>query len=78
MSTAHLDWRGHSIGPARPCRICRHPALMRDEHDIPCHKTCAEAHAQAATPTDQAQPSDGLVVDLDTYRQPARPVRRTA
>jgi hypothetical protein len=40
--TTVLDWRHHRIGPLRPCVLCGRPALMRDEADEPCHKTCAE------------------------------------
>ncbi|GIH21480.1 hypothetical protein [Rugosimonospora africana] len=40
-----LDWRGvSSVGPLRPCRICRQPAMMRDPDGRPCHKVCAEQH----------------------------------
>jgi len=39
-----LDWRTHSVGPARPCRLCHRPAFCRDEHGRPCHKVCAERH----------------------------------
>lgn len=68
-----LDWRAHSVGPARPCRICRVPAICRDEHDRPCHKVCAEQQQPAAA----AAGPDALVVDLAAYRT-ARPDRRTA
>lgn len=37
-----LDWSKHQTGPPQPCRICGQPALMRDQHSNPCHKTCAE------------------------------------
>lgn len=38
-----LNWSKHRVGQ-RPgkCRICKRPALMRDEKDKPCHKTCVE------------------------------------
>ena len=57
-----LDWRDHSVGPARPCRICTRPAICRDEHGQPCHKTCAEQH-----PTAEDAPN-ALVIDLAAYR----------
>lgn len=47
-----LDWRTHKTGPTRPCRICRRPAMLRDENDVPCHKTCAEAQANRPRPKD--------------------------
>jgi hypothetical protein len=39
-----LDWRSHRIGPPMPCIHCGRPALCRDEHDQPAHKTCAETN----------------------------------
>jgi hypothetical protein len=80
---AGLDWRHHTIGPLRPCRLCHRPALMRDEHGQPCHKTCAEQTLTTPPVTDR----DALVIDLDTYRTTAgtprdpdatRPRHRTA
>jgi hypothetical protein len=68
-----LDWRDHSVGPARPCRICRTPAICRDEHGQPCHKVCAEHSLTTARPDER----DALVLDLDAYRV-TRPARRTA
>lgn len=41
MATS-LDWSHHQIGPRHPCRTCGQPALMRDNHGEPRHKTCAE------------------------------------
>ena len=63
MNGGWLDWREHSVGPARPCRICGRPAICRDERDLPCHKVCAEQH-----PTATPAGPDALVVDLDAYR----------
>jgi hypothetical protein len=71
MTVRWLDWRDHNVGPARPCRICRRPAICRDHLDRPCHKTCAEQH-----PATDDGPA-ALVVDLDAYRT-TRPDRRTA
>jgi len=58
-ATGWLDWREHSVGPARPCRICTRPAICRDDQGRPCHKVCAEQQHTAAS----AGP-DALVVDL--------------
>jgi len=71
-----LDWRGHRVGPPLPCRICTTPAICRDEHGRPCHKTCAEA----ALTEQPAADGGGLVVDLDAYRttRPTTRRRRTA
>lgn len=50
MTRILLDWSGRGnapeakVGPLQPCRICRHPALLRDPRTgTPCHKVCAEA-----------------------------------
>jgi hypothetical protein len=40
-----LDWTANQIGAPRPCRICGVPAVMRDPHNEPCHKVCAEAES---------------------------------
>jgi len=44
-----LDWRTHSTGPALPCRICGRPSILRDEHERPCHKVCAESRLAPST-----------------------------
>jgi hypothetical protein len=67
-----LDWRHHSVGPARPCRICARPAMCRDHLGLPCHKVCAEQQPAAAD-----DGPDALVVDMGAYRT-ARAGRRTA
>jgi hypothetical protein len=67
-----LDWHTHRVGPSLPCRICADPAMCRDEHGRPCHKTCAEQAPAAA-------PRDALVLDLDAYRTTRpKPHRRSA
>ena len=67
-----LDWRSHSVGPARPCRICSRPAICRDEHTRPCHKVCAEQQ-----PATARAESDAAVFDLAAYRT-AKAARRSA
>lgn len=43
---AYLDWRHNRIGPlSGRCRICHGPALMRDEHNKPCHLVCKQTEA---------------------------------
>ena len=37
-----LDWRKHSTGPNRPCRLCGKPTILRDENGKAAHKVCAE------------------------------------
>ena len=70
-----LDWHTHSVGPDKPCRICAEPAMCRDQHGRPCHKTCAEA----ALTEQPAADVGALVVDLDAYRTTRHaPHRRTA
>lgn len=44
-----LDWKRHKVGALKPCRICGNGALCRDEHDWPCHKTCAEKELDEQT-----------------------------
>lgn len=40
-----LDWRHHHLSDRpRPCRWCHGPALLLDDDQRPCHKTCAEQH----------------------------------
>lgn len=46
-TVAFLDWRKHTMGPRRPCRLCGKPALLRDDKRKPCHKVCAEAELTA-------------------------------
>ena len=58
-----LDWHTHRVGPPLPCRICANPAMCRDEHGRPCHKTCAEQ-----APADTSGDAIALVVDLHAYR----------
>lgn len=58
MSTA-LDWRRHRIGPPAPCRYCRRPALCRDQHGKPCHKTCAETNTASVRADDALLPLEG-------------------
>jgi hypothetical protein len=71
--TGFLDWHTHPVGPPLPCRLCGRPAMCRDDHHRPCHKTCAEAALTApATET-----GGGLIVDLAAYRH-ARTDRRAA
>lgn len=62
-----LDWRTHQVGaewgPNRglePCRLCGHPAMLRDEQGQPCHKACAEGGTRpaAAAPTRPTEPAD--------------------
>jgi hypothetical protein len=40
-----LDWRKHTTGPRRVCRVCGKGAICRDETGKPCHKVCAENEA---------------------------------
>ncbi|MFI5913735.1 bifunctional DNA primase/polymerase [Dactylosporangium sp. NPDC051541] len=62
---AFLDWSTHRNGPLQPCRICRAPALMRDEHGEPCHKACAEAVADTQVPPDMPEvPADLLTLGV--------------
>jgi len=73
-----LDWRTHSVGPDKPCRICGHLAMCRDHLGRPCHKTCAETALTEQPAADTADPL-ALVVDLDAYRTTRpTPHRRTA
>ncbi|MFB7461688.1 hypothetical protein [Streptomyces sp. NPDC056188] len=39
-----LDWRDrrHWSQTARPCRYCRRPTHLLDEHGQPAEKVCAE------------------------------------
>ncbi|MET7424223.1 hypothetical protein [Dactylosporangium sp. NPDC005555] len=37
-----LNWTSHQGGDPAPCRHCGRPAIARDEHGLPMHKTCAE------------------------------------
>jgi len=76
MTTGWLDWRAHSVGPARPCRICAGLAICRDENGRPCHKVCAETQLDSGR-LDAENGPDVLVVDLAAYRV-NRPGRRTA
>lgn len=55
-TTAALDWRHHRVGPPACCIHCRRPALCRDEHGRPCHKTCAETHLDPLTGQADALP----------------------
>lgn len=52
--TVVLDWSSRSHwggGTPRPCRRCRRPALLVDEEEQPCHKSCAEyEHQQSEHP----------------------------
>ena len=64
---AGLDWHDHRIGPLRPRRWCRRPALMRDDDGQPCHKTCAEARTATTSNSDL----DALALDIDAYADAA-------
>lgn len=44
VSSISLNWSKNAVGDPRACRICRKPALMRDQDGRPCHKVCAESH----------------------------------
>jgi len=50
-----LDWRSPAHwggGRLLPCRHCGQLAFLRDQHSVPCHKTCAEQAADQVTTED--------------------------
>lgn len=53
-----LDWgdRRHWGGKPLPCRLCRKPALLRDDDGRPCHKICAEGRPNPVYAQPVAEP----------------------